>query len=57
VLLGVSAGAVVATGVLGVFFTDFHPAASTASSSAKRTITPVVSPVGGGMHVGAYGTF
>ena len=63
VFLGVSAGALVATGVLGVFFTDFHPADSapaTAARAPRRTITPVVSPFGGadrGMSVGAYGTF
>lgn len=63
VLLGVSAGAIVATGVLGVFFTDFHPAdapAATAARTRSRTVTPVVSPLvgaGSGLSVGAYGTF
>jgi hypothetical protein len=72
-LLGVSAGALVATGVLGLFFTDFHPAAAPATASRASTPTPrrlslrpVVTPLvpaggaaggGSGLHVGAYGTF
>lgn len=55
-LLGVSAGALVATGVLGLFFTDFHPAPAAAPASAARStgapakpfsvsVRPVVAPL------------
>jgi hypothetical protein len=70
-LLGVSAGALVATGVLGLFFTDFHPASPPATAGrpdaarSRVSLRPVVAPIvpaggpagGSGLHVGAYGTF
>ena len=60
VLLGVSAGALVATGVIGVFFTDFRKTPAAASAPLGPTFTPVVGArpeAGGGLSVGAYGTF